>query len=363
MNITRFIESSKRIEAYRPSPNIKSLSTEIGIPEREVVKLDANENLFLEKHYLNEILHEAASEIDPRIYPQHEEEKLKQKIMRVNNVKQNQIVILNGGDQIIEILFSLLTAGEKVTAVSPTFSMYPRIALQRRLNYMEAPLENDFSLNIEKILSNSKDSSILIICNPNNPTGNQFPIEDIKQLLNNYKGLTLIDEAYQEYSKYTIVPETNNYPNLIVLRTFSKAYGLAGLRLGYCITNEEFACTLRDRYLTPYPVSSFVLNTGCKILENQEIIQRGIDRCKSERKWLVEKLNNIKGVKAFQTETNFVLFNTIMPYKEVYTGLLRKGIIVRKIGSILDKENCLRVTVAPRPILEKFIEKLKEITN
>ncbi|MHA2394722.1 MAG: aminotransferase class I/II-fold pyridoxal phosphate-dependent enzyme, partial [Promethearchaeota archaeon] len=203
MNITKLIESSKRIEAYRPSPSLESLAASLGIPVREILKLDANENMFLDREVMRETLVEVAYVTDPRLYPQGEEENLQKLLAKLNNIKPSQIVVSVGADQVIEILFSLLQRGELVTAVSPTFSMYPRAALQRELMYREATLEKDFSLNIEKTLNIANGSSILVICNPNNPTGNQFPRDDILELVDNFGGLVLIDEAYQEYSNYS----------------------------------------------------------------------------------------------------------------------------------------------------------------
>lgn len=363
MNITKLIKSSKRIEAYHPSPSLDSLATSLGLSVQEILKLDANENMFLDRQFMKETLVEVAYETDPRLYPQREEENLKQRLAKLNDIKPSQIVVSVGGDHAIEILFSLLQRGDLVTAVSPTFSMYPRAALQRDLKYREASLKPDFSLNIEKTLKIANGSSILVICNPNNPTGNQFPRDDVLELVDSFGGLVLVDEAYQEYANYSLVKETAKYQNLVVLRTFSKAYGLAGLRLGYCVTREEFASTLRERFLMPYPVPNIVLKTGFKMLENQALIHKTVEKSKVERKWLIDELNKLKGVEAYPSDTNFILFKTNKPYEDVYMALLRSGIFVRKIGNVLGRENCLRVTVAPRPMLERFLTALEGAIN
>ena len=363
MNKTKLIESSKRIEAYRPNPTVESIAAGLGVPVKEVFKLDANENLFLDRSIMMGILVEAAYETDPRLYPQDEEESLKHLIAKLNQVKSTQIVVSAGGDQIIELIFSLLRWGDSVTAVTPTFSMYSRLARQRGIKYREASLKPDFSLNVEKTLRIANDSSVLVVCNPNNPTGNQFSREEILRLVKGFSGLVLVDEAYQEYSSYSLVDETANYENLIILRTFSKAYGLAGLRLGYCISNESLTYTLRERYQLPYPVPNIVLKTGCRILEKQALIRESIDKTNVTRAWLIDELNKLDGVEAFPSETNFVLFNTDKSYTEVHTVLLSKGILVRKIGKVLSKENCLRVTVAPKPMLKQFLVSLEEVTK
>ncbi len=363
MNIRELLSSSKRINPYQPNPSIDSIADELGVPASKILKLDANENLFLGRDTIREILMEAAVETDPRLYPQDEGLRLRRLIAERNMVEPGQVLVSAGGDQVIELMFSLLQRGESVSAVSPTFSMYPRAAVQRDLDYRIAPLEQDFSLNPEKTLENAQGASLLVICNPNNPTGNQFPRETMRDLVKRFKGLVLIDEAYQEYSEYTLAEEVKNHDNLIILRTFSKAYGLAGLRLGYCISNIELATTLRERYMMPYPVPNIVLRTGAKLIQKQETVQTAIKETIKMREWLINQLNTLEGVEAYSSETNFVLFNTEQPYREVYQYLKNRGVLIRVLGKVLSLENCLRVTVAPRPVLERFLETLKEATN
>lgn len=348
MKIKKFIESSKAIAPFKPGP------------VDAVLKLDANENLFLDKEKLREILVEAAMETDPRLYPQGEEASLKRLIAEVNGVEAGQVVVSAGGDQIIELLYSLLGRGDSVTAVSPTFSMYPRLAQQRGLEYRKAPLEPDFTFNLEETLEVAEGSSILVICNPNNPTGNQFPREAVLWFVEGFDGLVLVDEAYCEYSGYSLVDVTGDYDNLVVLRTFSKAYGLAGLRLGYLVANVELASTLRERYHAPYPVSNLVLSAGCEMIQQQELIQDAVEETKLEREWLTDQLNNMDGVVAYPSDANFVLFKTEKPYEAVFEALRSKGVLIRKIGTVLGGENYLRVSVAPRPMLMRFIEALEE---
>jgi len=352
VNIKQFIESSKRIKPYRPTPPVSGVS--------DVLKLNSNENLLLSKQFIQGMVVEAANETDPRLYPQGEEQELKQVIAKLNNVEPDQVVISAGGDQVIELLFSLLQRGDSVTAVTPTFSMYPRAALQRGIELREASLGNDFTLNVQRTLEIADGSSMLVVCNPNNPTGNQFPREDLVELIEGFNGLVLVDEAYQEYSDYSLVELTKEYMNLIILRTFSKAYGLAGMRLGYCIANKELATTLRDRYLMPYPVPNIVLKTGYKMLIQNQLVMDTVAETKKQREWLIKELQSLDGVEAFPSQANFVLFNTEKPYNEVYDQLLGRGIILSKQGRVLDKENCLRVTIASKPMLIRLLDALKE---
>ena len=360
MNLSELLESSKRVQPYRPNLSFASFAESIGLDVDDVLKLNSNENLFLDKKLMNALLVEAAEETDPRFYPQDEDEKLRELLGELNGVSPNRIVVSAGGDQVIEILFSLLQRGDSVTAVTPTFSMYPRAAAQRSVELREAVLLPDFSLNVQKTLEIAEGCSLLVVCSPNNPTGNQFPREAITELVEGFSGLVLVDEAYQEYAEYSVADL--EYENLMVLRTFSKAYGLAGLRLGYCITSEELASTLRERFMMPFPVPNVVLNTGIKVLGKQSLIKETIEETKAERGWLIEQLNKLSGVTAYPSNTNFVLFKTEKPSSKVYDALMKQGVIVSRQGNILG-EDCLRVTVAPRALQTRFITALEEATK
>ena len=358
MNTKTLSEAARDIKPYRPAPPINEIAKGHDVC---VLKLNSNENLFLSRKQVQEVLLEAAYETDPRLYPQDEEEKLRQKIAKQNNIESNQVMITAGGDQLIELLFSLLSPGDKVTAVSPTFSMYPRAAQQRDVELVEAFVEPDFSLNPEKTLELVKESELLVVCNPNNPTGNQFPKESVIKLIEGFDGLVLLDEAYQEYSEYSLAELVNKYDNLVILRTFSKAYGLAGLRLGYCLACKELVATLREKYMMPYPVSNLILKVGIKMLEQAPAVLEAVEEAKQERAWLTSELNKTNGVSAYPSDACFVLFKTEKLIHGVYEALLSQGIIVSR-QTVFDTEY-LRVTVAPRKLGERFIEGLREATR
>jgi len=352
------------VKPYRPSPYVDQLAKRLSVSPCEVLKLDSNENLFLSRNFIQQVMVEASFESDPRLYPETEADELRAKLAEINGVEHEQIIIASGGDQIIEVLYnSLVERGGRVTAVTPTFSMYPRAANQRQLEYIEAPLNSDFTLNVQGTLRKAEGSDLLVLCNPNNPTGNEFNRDDIIQIIDGFQEFTLIDEAYTDFASYSLVQETADRENLLVLRTFSKAYGLAGLRLGYCVTNVELAEIINGQCMMPYPVSSLVLRAGTILLRNQKRINELVEQTKIERERLIDEMNSIDGLTAFPSATNFVLFNTEKPYNKVYEGLQDWGILIRVFGKVLGKENCLRVTVTPRPMMDRFIEALREVTK
>jgi histidinol-phosphate aminotransferase len=362
MSPSEFISRSNDLETYRPGEPVAVLARCLGIQKEAILKLNANENLFLPRSLIQGAVFEATREVDPRLYPEEEEQELIWKLSMVHNIPADNIIVSAGGDHLIDlILSSYLKRGDTVLAVTPTFSMYSRMARIKGLNFKAFELESDFSLDPKRLLFESRDAELIILCNPNNPTSNQLPLEDVLKVVDGCGKLVLMDEAYSDFGRYTLVEEAAGRENLIVLRTFSKAYGLAGLRLGFAVTSAPLAATLRERYMMPYSVPSIVLKAGVKILNEQKAVQETILEVKHERRQLIEALNGLSGVRAFESDTNFVLFNTGRPFEEVYVGLLRRGVIVRKIGEVAGHRDCLRVTVAPRDMAERFLSALREV--
>jgi histidinol-phosphate aminotransferase len=228
--------------------------------------------------------------------------------------------------------------------------------------YIEAPLNNDFSIDIEGIMNliNSK-TKLLFLCSPNNPTANQFPLTKVLSLMERFPGIVVIDEAYGEFADYSAISLLDEFENLIVLKTFSKAFGLAGLRLGYAVMNPDLATTISKRLQLPYPINSVSLRMGLKMLSNSDLVKRAVEQLKAERAKLIERLNQIDGVKAFDSQTNFILFHTNTQSDTVHQRLLNKGILIKNLGRVLSFPNCLRTTVGEPWMNEKLLEALKEI--
>jgi len=182
----------------------------------------------------------------------------------------------------------------------------------------------------------------------------------IRAMIEEFPGVVIVDEAYVEFAEYCLLPFIDKYENLIVLRTFSKAFGLAGLRLGYGVANPDLATTLSQKAQLPYPVSSLALKVGLKLLENHSLVENAVKQMKDERGTLIRKLDEINGVKAFDSKANFILFQTDRQSDEVYQSLLSRGIFVRNIKNP-HLRNCLRTTVGLPKMNSKLLEGLKEI--
>ena len=346
---------------YKPGETLSEYSPGTGVQSSELVKLNANENTFLSKEYQQRLVKMAAERVDPRLYPS-EDGRLERRLESILDVESGSIVLGNGSDQLIELLvYTLLKEGDEIVAVNPTFSMYRRAAEIQGVAYRPVDLYPDFSLNVEGLLEAvTPNARMMVICNPNNPTGNQFDEEKILQILESFDGLLVVDEAYVDYADYTMAGKTEGYSNLVVLRTFSKAYGLAGIRLGYVVVNVRLAAALKGYFQMPYTVSELTQEIGLEALKNQEAVMDSVNKTIEMRDWLYKSMSVLPGVKVFDSDTNFLLFTTPKPSKDVYYSLLERGVMIRRFDRIMEHENCLRVTIGPKKDLTRFLEALKE---
>ncbi|MEM1538825.1 MAG: histidinol-phosphate transaminase [Candidatus Bathyarchaeia archaeon] len=348
---------------YMFGDTVKSVERRFGIERSKILKLDANENFFIPRDKLVDLIVESIEEFDPRLYPQEDLMELRERLSAYVKVPTDFIAVGNGSDELMERVAHLfLESGEQALTVSPTFSMYRHAVGLQKAQLLEVPLKEDFSLDTEKLLSKSSSKTrLLFLCSPNNPTANQFKIEELEYLIENIPGIVVVDEAYVEFADNSVVQLIKKYENLIVLRTFSKAFGLAGLRLGYCIADAEIANVLSKNVGLPYPVNTIAIKVGTKILERRHLMEKAVEQLKAERERLIKALNEIEGVKAFESQTNFLLFQTEKPSTEVYQGLLKRGIIVKSLGAILKFNNCFRATVGLPEMNIRLIQALKEI--
>lgn len=361
--LKRKLEEIQSLEGYNIDRTVESVAKQFGIPASEIVKLNYNENFFIPQEEFREIMKEVVEECDPRVYAQEEEIILKEKIGNYLNVPKDFIVVGNGSDELIDRIARLfLDKKDHVLSIKPTFPIYKYCASRLRAKYEEVPLERDFGLNVKEILAmTTPKTRVLFLCSPNNPTANQFGITEIQTLVNEFPGIVIVDEAYVEYAEYSVVPLLKKCESLIILRTFSKAFGLAGIRLGYAAAYPNLAKVLSEKAPQPYPVSSITLRIGLKLLEKTDMIKEAVEQMKVVREGLIEELNEIKGVKAFDSKTNFVLFQTEKNSESVYQDLLRRGIIIKNLGKILHLDNCLRTTVGLAHMNAKLLRALEGI--
>lgn len=313
--------------------------------------LDANENSFgspLKRDYNR--------------YPDPLQTEIRSKIAVLQNVKQAQIFIGNGSDEAIDLSFRIFCKPQKdnVLICPPTYGMYEVSAEINDVEIKRANLTNDFQLdyeNIEKTIdSNTK---LIFICSPNNPTGNAFSREKVLQLTKTFNGIVIVDEAYIHFSnEKSLVSEIENHPNLIVLQTFSKAWGLAGLRVGLAFANEEII-RLFNKVKPPYNISQIAQEAILTALDNREKVEKTIAEIVNEREKLIENLRENTCVeKIYPTDANFVLVK-VLDADAIYQYLIDKKIVVRNRNNVELCASCLRITIGTPTENEKLLEALK----
>lgn len=325
-------------------------------------KLDANENWHVPRSRVRAILSAAAKRVDTREYPDAAVRELSVNISRKLNLPVGCVVPCAGADQAIDLLCgAFLGKGERATIVSPTFSVYRLRAKIAEATCVEVPMNKDFTLPVGEIVREAGNGGILFICSPNNPTGNQFGEQEIVSILESFPGLVLLDEAYVEFANFSLSGLVKRRRNLAVLRTFSKAYGIAGLRLGYLLANEEWAPDFLERIQYPYPISSIATAMGMAMLARGVEVRKWIASVRKERAWLTRRLRRISGVYAFDSSANFLMASLPVSSRRTHAKLLDFGVATRDLGTILGFRNCLRITVGTRRMNQALLDGLAEL--
>lgn len=340
-------------------PNIRDLvpysSARDEFKGKASVFLDANENSFgspLETSYHR--------------YPDPLQRKLKEKISRIKGVPPQNIFLGNGSDEAIDLLYRAfcIPGKDNVLLVPPTYGMYEVSARINDVAVRQVPLLSNYQLDLEAMpAAIDENTKLLFLCSPNNPTGNSIEREDIELVLNNFSGIVVVDEAYINFARQkTMISELTEYPNLVVLQTFSKAWGLAGLRLGMAFASEDIIAVL-NRIKPPYNVSEATQQLALQALDNTERVNDWIRRTVSERERMRKILAQFPFVKkVFSSDANFFLAQ-VEDARQLYEYLVSAGIVVRDRSRVLLCEGCLRITVGTEEENEKLAQALAAYEN
>jgi histidinol-phosphate aminotransferase len=324
-------------------------------------KLDANENVLLPASLLAALAQRAVQALDPRFYSLEDARALVRDLGRRLGIEAAHIVLGSGGDQLIDLIArAFVGAGETVVTISPTYSFYRIRSALAGARVVEVPLREDFSLDVEALLRAAQGARVLFLCSPNNPTGNQFPLAEIELLAREFSGVLVVDEAYVEFAAETVLPLLSRSANVIVLRTFSKAFGLAGMRLGYLLASPRVSRVFAEKVQYPYPVNAFAVRLARLLLEAYDEVRATIEIVKREREWLRAELCAL-GVRAFPSQANFVLFEVGDRARAVWRHLAAHGVRVKYVGEVLGYGACLRATVGSRETNRTVIARIREV--
>ena len=345
MNIDTLVRNNvKNMSSYSSARDDYS-----GGANKNLIYLDANESPF--ENGINR-------------YPDNKHKNLKTVISKNKNINVNQVVFGNGTDEILDLIVRVFCNPnkDKIITLPPTYGMYDIIAKTNEVENIEIPLKSDFSIDTEKILSlKTSNIKILFLCSPNNPTGNSFEINVLDNLIKKFNGIVVIDEAYIDFSSQkSLINHIDKYENLIITQTMSKAYGMAGIRLGVGFSNQKIINYL-NKIKPPYNINVLTERKALNELNNIDEIKKNIDLVLNQRKLLISSLEKLDFVeKIYKSDANFLLVkvdNADLRYNQ----LLEKGIIVRNRSNQPLCQNCLRITIGTKIENNSLIKTLNEL--
>ena len=329
------------------------------------IKVNANEcNLNLPP-LVEERVMSRLSRVAFNRYPNYEYYSLREQIAQNFSVDEEQILIGGGSSEIIEKLFYAFggSTSNKIVYPQPSFSMYKIYAKAAEAQPVPFELDDNYDLNVDKFISTikSENANLAVVCNPNNPTGNALTVDEIEKIAKNIDCAFLVDEAYVEFYGRSAVNLIKKYPNLIVARTFSKAYGLAGARVGYMIATKDVTKMIEKTYM-PYHMNNLSLATADIVYQMRDEFVPRIQMMISERKRMSDQLKTLTGIKVFPSSTNFVLihYDKAIALNEYLESL---NIGVRSFGSAPRLENCLRISMGTRQENDEWFAAIKKFVQ
>ena len=313
------------------------------------VFLDANENPLNDKY---------------NRYPDPLQWSLKQKIAKVKNIAPENIFLGNGSDEPIDLVIRIFCEPriDNIVAVDPTYGMYQVCAEVNDVEYRKVLLNETFDLDAQKLLEKTdRNTKLIFLCSPNNPTGNLLSRDEIKKVLDSFAGIVVVDEAYIDFaSEATWLNDLEEYPNLIILQTFSKAWGLAAVRLGMAFASAEII-KLFNKVKYPYNVNILTQNFVGDELDKLELRKQWIATLLEGREYLINELPKLPFVeKIYPTDANFILVK-VEDANSLYKQLADKGVIVRNRNSVSLCAGCLRITVGTDKENEMLIKTLRAL--
>lgn len=354
----------KDIPPYIPGRSKEEVARGYGLSPEEIIKLASNENpLGPSKIALQEVRKAAMS---LSLYPDPGAEELRTAIAEYVGAGKENIVVGDGSDELMDLLAKVfLEEGDEVVIPVPTFSIYESIARLYGARPVFVPLGRDFRYEVEKILKEiDRKTKLIFLCSPNNPTGTILEEGDLRQVLEE-EAVVVLDEAYVEFAERSYVPLVREYENLVVLRTFSKAFGLAGLRVGYGVVDERVAEALM-RVKLPFNVGILAQRGAMGALRDRKHLQRTIELVKKGRELLTKGLSAM-GIKVYPSGANFLLLDLRgrgKEARETAEGLLRQGIITRECQNFRGLDGYyLRVSVGTMAQNRRFLREMERVLS
>ena len=315
----------------------------------DMIFLDANENPF---------------ENGVNRYPDSQQSDLKNVLAKLKGVSIQNILLGNGSDEVLDLIFRAFCEPNRdnVITLPPTYGMYKVLANTNAVDIIQIPLSETFQPKVEIILDKTNSNSkLLFLCSPNNPTANSFEKVKVERLINDFEGIVVIDEAYIDFSEEeSWLSRLNEFPNLIVTQTLSKAHGMAGIRLGVCYASKEVVAVL-NKIKPPYNINALTQKRAVEQLTNKDITNKQVQVLKAQRELLKAELREIDFIETiYPSDANFLLLK-VDDADNRYTQLLEKGIVIRNRTTQPLCTNCIRITVGTEEENQNLITILKTL--
>jgi histidinol-phosphate aminotransferase len=339
--------------------NIKKLQPYTSARDKylEGILLDANENSL-------GTTAEEFKALGLNRYPDPHQKDLREAVGKYFSIPEENLFFGVGSDEIIDLLIRVFCepGKDKVMILDPTYGMYKVACDINNVETISVNLNPQFQIDLNEVRKYySSEVKVIFLCSPNNPTGNVINKNDILNLCSEFNSIVIIDEAYVDFAQdNSLIHNVQDYANLVVMRTFSKAWGLAGVRLGFCVANKEVINYL-FKIKTPYNVNTLTRYAVIKSLNNYSRKDEFVKKLKSERERVIIELRNISGIKKiFQSDANYILFRCPNA-KQIQKKLAEQGIIIRDRSSYKMLEDCLRLSIGTETENNKFLEAIKKL--
>lgn len=329
--------SVRQLDAY----SVKSLPQ-----SPDLIKLNQNENPFdlpdfIKRELVEDFIHQPWNR-----YPDVHPVQLTEALSEYAGVSMESIIASNGSNELMyTILMAIVSKGTKVLIPSPTFFLYEKIVKVLEGEVISIPANKDLSFNVGEIVNAAKrtNPSLIILNSPNSPTGQMLPFADVETIILETEAIILVDEAYIEFADYpSVLPLTEKYDRLIILRTFSKAFSLAGLRIGYLVAQPALCSELLKPKI-PFTVNVFSSSAAINLMKRKELIAERIQYIKRQKDFLFSELNSIGNIRVFPSQTNFLIFQIRGDVQSLFGHLLSENVLIRDVSSYPMLENTLRV--------------------
>ena len=322
------------------------------------IRLDTNTNVLGSNPAASRYLSEGSWDLNG--YPNTYSNGLRGALAELYGLEADNFIAGNGSDEMLDVTFKTFTNwGDNSVVPVPSYTLYDYFVEMNGGKAHEVDLTEDFQLDVDEIVK--QDAKVAIMPSPNNPTGNCFRQKDIEEILSRFNGIVVVDEAYAEYADDAMIRRVDEFDNLVVLRTFSKAYAMAALRVGYAAANRKLA-DMMMRVKIPYSLNMVSEGAAIAAVRDQEFIRRSVEMVREQRPKLDAGLRKL-GFETFPSDSNFILARSPIDHKVLVDGLKERGVLIRDFGAKRRTENCVRTTVGTAELNAILLEKAEEVIS